>query len=94
VIAIAYGSETTGCSTDGSTLTTTSGSLTTKPCNTMLGMASTPYSFYTDPNQSGTGVDTTCVSTENPGLTSIQAIFFNIFYENFGVSRLVNNSAT
>lgn len=50
--------------------------------------------FYADPNQSGSGLDTTCGSgTTNSAVTSIQGIFDDIG-AGFTAPKLISNSAT
>jgi hypothetical protein len=56
IYAIAYGSESSGCTTD-----TTGPQANITPCQVMSEMASDPSTFYSDYNQSGTS--STCVST-------------------------------
>lgn len=89
VYSVAYGSETTGCASDNGAYT---------PCSTMQMMASGSTTsaqsqyFYSDYNQSGSGVNTNCTSTQNPDDTSIAGIFANIG-TTFGRARLIPNSA-
>jgi len=89
VYSVAYGSETTGCASDSGAYT---------PCSTMQMMATgatssqqSPY-FYSDYNQSGTGINTNCTSTYNPNDTSIAGIFANIG-TTFGRARLIPNNS-
>ena len=86
VYAVAYGAESSGCSTDSPSIT---------PCTTMGDIASSPAYFYSDYNQSGSGKDTTCVGTGGAGnaLTNIKKIFTSIF-TSFTVARLIPNSTT
>lgn len=80
IYTIAYGSESSGCSTD------TSGTYAgITPCQAMKEMSSsywaTPSSdqyFYADSNQSGSGVDTSCNSDTNHTLSSLKDIFLAI----------------
>jgi len=83
VYSVAYGSETSGCTTDTSPTTT--------PCATMTNMASAPQYFYSDYLQSGSG--STCTSADNPNDTSIAQIFANIATD-FTVARLIPNGTT
>jgi hypothetical protein len=82
VYSVAYGSETSGCTTDVSGIS---------PCQTMTQMASAPQYFYSDYQQSGSG--STCVSASNPNDTSIAQIFANI-RTNFSQARLIPNGTT
>jgi hypothetical protein len=86
VYAVAYGAESSGCSTDSPAIT---------PCTTMGDIASSPAYFYSDYNQSGNGIDTSCTGTGGAGnsLTSIKQIFTSIF-TSFTVARLIPNSTT
>jgi hypothetical protein len=86
IYAVAYGAESSGCSTDSPSIT---------PCTTMGDIASSPAYFYSDYLQSGSGNDTTCVSTGGAGqsLTSISDIF-NAIFTTFTVARLIPNSTT
>jgi hypothetical protein len=89
VYSVAYGSETSGCASDGGTYT---------PCSTMQLMASGATTsqqsnyFYSDYDQSGSGVDTNCTSTAHPDVTSLAGIFGSIG-TTFGRARLIPNSA-
>lgn len=79
IYTIAYGSESSGCSTD------TSGTYAgITPCQAMKEMSSsywaTPSSdqyFFADANQSGSGIDKNCVSGTN-STTSLKSIFLSI----------------
>jgi hypothetical protein len=82
VYSVAYGSETSGCTTDTSRIT---------PCQTMTQIASAPQYFYSDYQQTGSG--STCVSASNPNDTSIAQIFANI-RTNFSQARLIPNGTT
>jgi hypothetical protein len=84
VYAVAYGSETSGCPNDTTSMT---------PCQTMTNMASSPQDFYSDYLQSGSGIDTTCTSADNPNDTSITQIFAHIGTA-FTVARLIPNNTT
>jgi len=86
VYAVAYGAESTGCSTDKTSIT---------PCTTMGDIASSPAFFFSDFQQSGTGVDKTCLSTGGAGakLANINDIFTAIF-TTFTVARLIPNSTS
>lgn len=79
VYSIAYGSQSSGCTTDSSTYRS--------PCATMAGIASTPAQFYSDYLQSGSG--STCQSTNS--VTSMNGIFDQIV-KNLSAARLVPNS--
>jgi Putative Tad-like Flp pilus-assembly len=81
VYAVAYGAESSGCSTD---------SPSTTPCLTMKGIASSAAYFYSDYAQSGTGVDKNCGGTGST-TTSINSIFQYIA-ASFTVSRLIPNN--
>jgi Flp pilus assembly protein TadG len=63
VFTVAYGSSTSGCSTDADGY---------NPCSTLAAMASTPQDFYSD--YTATGSDGTCVSTYQP-TTALNQIF-------------------
>jgi hypothetical protein len=79
VYTVAYGSPSTGCTTD-------TGSYTS-PCYTMQQMASSTATFYSDDNQSGT-------TSSCPAGKSVSAIS-NIFTQiagNLTVARLIPNS--
>ena len=84
VYSVAYGSESSGCAADNPSIT---------PCQTMTQMASYPQDFYSDYLQSGTGIDTNCVSASNPNDTSIAQIFAHI-RTNFTTARLIPNGTT
>jgi hypothetical protein len=84
VYSVAYGSETSGCAADNPTIS---------PCQTMQQMASAPQDFYSDYLQSGSGIDTNCVSASNPNDTSIARIFAHI-ETNFTNARLIPNGTT
>jgi len=81
VYTIAYGAESSGCSTDSPAIT---------PCNTMKDMASSPAYFYSDYSQSGSGVDNSCAGTAAP-TTNINQIF-TLINASLTTSRLVPNN--
>ena len=100
VYGVAYGSEQSGCNTGSGATDTTliaSGrnqsfnlsSLT--PCVTIENIASSLNYFYSDYNQSGGGVDTTCVDNSHT-VSSLQAIFLSIG-ATFTEPRLLPNKA-
>ena len=90
IYAVAYGAQSTGCSTDTGTKAIT-------PCTTMGDIASSPAYFYSDYKQGGSGQsnDTSCTGTGGSGqsLTNISDIFSAIF-TTFTVPRLIPNSTT
>ncbi len=76
IYSIAYGSESSGCNTDGGTPT---------PCNSMRHLSSSYWAtpstdqyFYADSNQSGSGIDTSCNSNVNNTVTNLKSIFLAI----------------
>jgi hypothetical protein len=81
VYTVAYGAETTPCQTDTTTIS---------PCSTMQGIASSTNYFFSDYNQSGTGIDKTCVGTGN-STSNINNIFRYIAAD-LSRSRLIPNS--
>jgi Putative Flp pilus-assembly TadE/G-like len=83
VYAVAYGAESSGCSTDSPSIT---------PCQTMKSIASSPAYFYSDYAQTGSGVDTSCAGS-GASTTSINQIFQDIA-TSFTVARLVPNNLT
>jgi hypothetical protein len=83
VIAVSYGSESSGCTTDTVSIT---------PCSTMQQIASTTADFYSDYSQSGSGTDSTCIGTAAP-TTNLNEIFTDIA-GTFSVARLIPDSAT
>ncbi|MGO8758635.1 MAG: TadG family pilus assembly protein [Terracidiphilus sp.] len=100
VYGVAYGSEQSGCTSgSGATDTTlvatgknqafTLSSLT--PCVTIENIASSLNDFYSDYNQSGSGVDTSCVDNSHT-VSSLQAIFLSIG-ASFTEPRLLPNGA-
>jgi hypothetical protein len=100
VYGVAYGSEQSGCTTGsgatdatliatGKNASFTISSLT--PCVTIENIASTLNDFYSDYNQSGTGIDLSCVDNSHT-VTSLEAIFLSIG-ATFTEPRLLPNSA-
>jgi hypothetical protein len=77
VYSVAYGSESSGCSTDKNPTIT--------PCETMEGIASAPQYFFSDYTQSGSG--STCVSAAQ-STTNLDQIFTEIATD-FTVARLI-----
>jgi hypothetical protein len=92
VYAIAYGAESSGCNSDCTPVAASCSKSNTTPCATMQSIASSPAYFYSDYNQSGTGVDTTCAGS-GASTTNINQIFTDIF-TSFTVARLIPNSTT
>jgi Flp pilus assembly protein TadG len=101
VYGVAYGSEQTGCTSgSGATDTTLIASgrnaafslsqLT--PCVTIENIASSLNTFYSDYNQSGSGIDLSCVDNAHT-VSSLQNIFLSIA-SNFTTPRLLPNNAT
>ena len=101
VYGVAYGSEQTGCTSgSGATDTTLIASgrnaafslsqLT--PCVTIENIASSLNTFYSDYNQSGSGIDLSCVDNAHT-VSSLQNIFLSIA-ANFTTPRLLPNNAT
>lgn len=84
VYAVAYGSETTGCSQDS----TATGSSYTTPCATMAGIASSPNYFYNDPDQSGSGLANCSGSVESGNINDI----FEYIAADLSRARLIPNS--
>ncbi|SEG37822.1 Putative Flp pilus-assembly TadE/G-like [Bryocella elongata] len=85
VYTVAYGSESSGCSTD------TSGTYAgITPCQAMQDMASAAQYFFSDYNQSGS--NSTCYSSAQP-VASLAGIFTQIASD-LTVSRLIPNSTT
>jgi hypothetical protein len=101
VYAVAYGSEQQGCAS-GSGATDTSQIATGRnasfsvskltPCVTIENMASSLKTFYSDYNQSGSGIDLSCVDNAH-AVTSLQDIFLSIASK-FTTPRLLPNNAT
>lgn len=85
VFSVAYGSQSSGCSTDAN-----AGSHPNiTPCNTMAGMASAPQYFYSDNKKNGQ--TTSCIAGQP--YTSLNTIFKSIAAE-LSQSRLVPNNTT
>lgn len=82
VYTVAYGAESSGCSTDTSPTIT--------PCTTMQSMASATQYFYSDYTQSGSG--SSCVSASQP-TSNLNQIFTDIAGD-FTVPRLIPNGTT
>ena len=82
VYSVAYGSPSSGCSTD------TSPSIT--PCQTMQQIASSSMNFFSDYN--ATGGSSSCTSAARPA-TSLNQIFTDIA-DDLTVARLIPNGAT
>jgi hypothetical protein len=105
VYSVAYGAESSGCASDNTPCggissptnplqncvpaTKTPNALT--PCTTMEAMASSPSTFFSDYSQSGTGINTNCISAANP-TDSLNGIFQAIAGD-LTVARLVPDSA-
>lgn len=81
IYSISYGSETTGCSTDGGAL---------KPCDTMQGMSSLPLSqyFFSVPMNDPSNPTETTVCANAVPLTALNQVFTTIASQ-LTVSRLV-----
>ena len=87
VYTIAYGAETSGCATD------TSGSYAgVAPCQALKDMASSTAYFYSDYNQTGTGIDSNCVGTGSLD-TSLSSIFQEIA-SSLSNARLIPNGTS
>jgi len=85
VYAVAYGAESSGCSTD------TSGTYAGyTPCQTMEAIASAPQNFFSDYTQSGSG--SSCVSSSQP-TSNLNQIFTDIAND-LTVARLIPNNTT
>jgi Flp pilus assembly protein TadG len=82
VYSVAYGSPSTGCTTDTNPAIT--------PCATMQSIASSSQNFFSDYNASGG--DTSCTSTSRP-VTNLNTIFQQIGGD-LTVARLIPNSST
>jgi hypothetical protein len=89
VYSIAYGSESSGCTTDSTNMSPINQANIT-PCQVMSEIASGPSYFYSDYNQSGSS--STC---ESPGtsVTSLSDIFTAII-DDLLVVRLIPNATT
>lgn len=101
VFGVAYGAEQTGCSSGSGATDTTliatganqSFSISSlSPCVTIENIASSLSDFYSDWNQSGSGVNTSCVDNSH-SVVSLQDIFLSIA-STFTTPRLLPNSAT
>ena len=86
VYTVAYGSPTSGCSTDPSTYN----GVNVTPCNVMYYMASAPQYFYSDYNQSAS--TSNCVSNSQ-SVTSLNDIFTSIAAD-LTVARLIPDNTT
>lgn len=87
VYTVAYGAETSGCATD------TSGTYAgITPCSALKDMASSTTYFYSDYNQSGSGIDSNCVGTGSLD-TSLSTIFQEIA-SSLSNARLIPNGTT
>jgi hypothetical protein len=85
VYAVAYGAESSGCSTD------TSGAYKGyTPCQTMEAIASAPQNFFSDYTQSGSG--STCISASQP-TSNLNQIFTDIAGD-LTVAKLIPNNTT
>jgi hypothetical protein len=104
IFSIAYGAESTGCSTGWSIGLTDTTSVATgtnvgfsipglDPCTTMENIADSMNDFYSDPQQSGTGVNLSCTGTVNSGHQSLSDIFKAIS-SHFQIPKLIPNSWT
>ncbi len=89
VYSVAYGSESSGCTTDSTNMSPINQANIT-PCQVMSEMASGPTYFYSDYNQSGSS--STCEST-GTSVTSLTDIFTAITNDLLLV-RLIPNSTT
>jgi Flp pilus assembly protein TadG len=83
VYTVAYGAESSGCSTDSPNIT---------PCQVMEEIASAPQYFFSDYGQSGSGIDTSCVSSAQP-TSNLNQIFTQIAGD-LTVARLIPNNTT
>jgi Flp pilus assembly protein TadG len=79
VFTVAYGSSTSGCTTDSDGY---------NPCSTLAAMASTPQNFYSD--YTATGSDGTCVSTYQP--TSNLKQIFQLILGKLTKAKLIPNN--
>ena len=86
IYTIAYGSPTTGCSTD----VNAGSSPNITPCAAMLQMASAPEDFFSDYNQ--TGSNSNCLSSAQPE-TAINQIF-QMIANDLTVARLIPDNTT
>ena len=81
VYAVAYGAESSGCSTDTKPAIT--------PCQTMQGIASTSEYFFSD--YTATGGTSSCVSASQP-VTGLNQIFTAILQDLSSVKLIPNNT--
>jgi hypothetical protein len=81
VVTVAYGAESSGCTTDKPSIT---------PCQTMQQMASNSQNFYSD--YTAAGGDSSCVSASQP-TTNLNQIFTDIA-TSLSVPRLIPNGTT
>ena len=86
VYTVAYGSPSTGCSTDVYNKTTNPAGTNITPCQTMMQMASTSADFYSDTTAKGAGA---CPAPS--GALALEAIFQNLV-GSLTRARLVPNS--
>ena len=87
VYTVAYGAETSGCNTD------TSGTYAgIAPCQALKDMASSTAYFYSDYNETGTGIDSNCVGSGSLD-TSLNSIFGEIA-TSLSNARLLPNGTT
>jgi len=82
IYAVAYGAEASGCATDTSPTIT--------PCQTMLQIASSSSSFFSD--YKATGSDSSCISASQP-VTALNQIF-QVISGDLTIARLVPNGTT
>ena len=80
VYSVAYGAESSGCTTDTSPAIT--------PCETMQQIASSPSNFFSD--YTATGGTSSCVSASRP-TSNLNQIFTQIA-EDLTVARLIPNN--
>ena len=85
VYTVAYGSPSTGCTTDVNAGTHPNIS----PCNTMAYMASHAWTFFSDYKQTGSA--STCIAAQS--MTSLSDIFLQIAGD-LTVARLISNDTT
>lgn len=91
IYTVAYGSESSGCGTDGSGTYSTQGTtvtLTPSPCTTMQYIASSSNYFYNDPDQSGSGLASCSGAVESGDLNDI----FEYIAADLSRGRLIPNS--
>jgi hypothetical protein len=89
VYSVAYGSESSGCTTDSTNMSPINQANIT-PCQVMSEIASGPSYFYSDYNQSGSS--STCTST-GTSVTALNDIFTAVLNDLLTV-RLIPNSTT